>query len=172
MYPIWLWFLKLLIAAFLCLINTWKAFSWIHNEFAHASVMIKAVSSCAHMACRQISLHLCCGLSESYYSSPLESHTMSKFSFCLLLLKINTDGLVLRGWYTCLTLAVYGTAERPHSHERDSPPPPPPPPPQQQQLGSKRNIKLGQYKHFYAKIYIVIASCETLNARACVCLNL
>nr|XP_055066087.1 protein virilizer homolog [Misgurnus anguillicaudatus] len=54
--------------------------------------------------------------------------------------KINTDGLVLRGWYTCLTLAVYGTAERPHSHERDSPPPPPPPP-QQQQPGSKRNVK-------------------------------
>ncbi|XP_072548060.1 protein virilizer homolog isoform X2 [Salminus brasiliensis] len=55
--------------------------------------------------------------------------------------KINTDGLVLRGWYTCLTLAVYGTAERPHSHERDSPPPPPPPPPQQQPPASKRNIK-------------------------------
>uniref|UniRef100_A0A672SHQ4 Vir like m6A methyltransferase associated n=1 Tax=Sinocyclocheilus grahami TaxID=75366 RepID=A0A672SHQ4_SINGR len=54
--------------------------------------------------------------------------------------KINTDGLVLRGWYTCLTVAVYGTAERPHSHERDSPPPPPPPLPQQQQLGSKRII--------------------------------
>ncbi|XP_066531359.1 protein virilizer homolog isoform X2 [Hoplias malabaricus] len=55
--------------------------------------------------------------------------------------KINTDGLVLRGWYTCLTLAVYGTAERPHSHERDSPPPPPPPPPQQQPPTSKRIIK-------------------------------
>uniref|UniRef100_A0A3B4BPX5 Virilizer N-terminal domain-containing protein n=1 Tax=Pygocentrus nattereri TaxID=42514 RepID=A0A3B4BPX5_PYGNA len=55
--------------------------------------------------------------------------------------KINTDGLVLRGWYTCLTLAVYGTAERPHSHERDSPPPPPPPPPQQQPPTSKRNVK-------------------------------
>ncbi|TRY84564.1 hypothetical protein DNTS_001310 [Danionella cerebrum] len=55
--------------------------------------------------------------------------------------KINTDGLVLRGWYTCLTVAVYGTVERPHSHDRDSPPPPPPPPPQQQQPGSKRHIK-------------------------------
>ncbi|XP_030639280.1 protein virilizer homolog [Chanos chanos] len=53
--------------------------------------------------------------------------------------KVNTDGLVLRGWYTCLTLAVYGTAER--SHSRDSPPPPPPPPPQQQQPGPKRNSK-------------------------------
>ncbi|XP_012680576.2 protein virilizer homolog [Clupea harengus] len=50
--------------------------------------------------------------------------------------KVNTDGLVLRGWYTCLTVAVYGTAERSHSH---SPPPPPPPPPQQptQKRGSK-----------------------------------
>ncbi|XP_062841767.1 protein virilizer homolog isoform X1 [Trichomycterus rosablanca] len=55
--------------------------------------------------------------------------------------KINTDGLVLRGWYTCLTLAVYGTAERSHGHERESPPPPPPPPPQQQAPGSKRNSK-------------------------------
>ncbi|XP_039535377.1 protein virilizer homolog isoform X3 [Pimephales promelas] len=60
--------------------------------------------------------------------------------------KINTDGLVLRGWYTCLTVAVYGTAERPHSHERDSPPPPPPPPPQQQ-VGSKRNIKLAEWEN-------------------------
>ncbi|XP_028835893.1 protein virilizer homolog isoform X2 [Denticeps clupeoides] len=55
--------------------------------------------------------------------------------------KVNTDGLVLRGWYTCLTIAVYGTAESPRSHERDShsPPPPPPPPPQQptQKRGSK-----------------------------------
>ncbi|XP_060717182.1 protein virilizer homolog isoform X1 [Tachysurus vachellii] len=55
--------------------------------------------------------------------------------------KINTDGLVLRGWYTCLTLAVYGTAERSHGHDRDSPPPPPPPPPQQQTPASKRTIK-------------------------------
>ncbi|XP_035240011.1 protein virilizer homolog [Anguilla anguilla] len=54
--------------------------------------------------------------------------------------KVNTDGLVLRGWYTSLTVAVYGTAERSHGHERDSPPPPPPPPPQQQQ-NLKRNVK-------------------------------
>ncbi|XP_041649804.1 protein virilizer homolog isoform X2 [Cheilinus undulatus] len=45
--------------------------------------------------------------------------------------KVNTDGLVLRGWYTSLTLAVYGTAERSHGHDQGSPPPPPPPPPQQ-----------------------------------------
>ncbi|XP_027868533.1 protein virilizer homolog isoform X2 [Xiphophorus couchianus] len=54
--------------------------------------------------------------------------------------KVNTDGLVLRGWYTSLTLAVYGTAERPHGHDHGSPPPPPPPPPQQP-TGLKRIIK-------------------------------
>ncbi|XP_038851082.1 protein virilizer homolog [Salvelinus namaycush] len=54
--------------------------------------------------------------------------------------KVNTDGLVLRGWYTSLTVAVYGTAERSHGHDRDSPPPPPPPPPQQQ-TGLNRIIK-------------------------------
>uniref|UniRef100_A0A3P9PI99 Vir like m6A methyltransferase associated n=1 Tax=Poecilia reticulata TaxID=8081 RepID=A0A3P9PI99_POERE len=56
--------------------------------------------------------------------------------------KVNTDGLVLRGWYTSLTLAVYGTAERPHGHNHGSPPPPPPPPPQQP-TGLKRIIKQG-----------------------------
>ncbi|XP_035768183.1 protein virilizer homolog isoform X4 [Neolamprologus brichardi] len=54
--------------------------------------------------------------------------------------KVNTDGLVLRGWYTTLTVAVYGTAERPHGHDQDSPPPPPPPPPQQPS-GHKRILK-------------------------------
>lgn len=56
--------------------------------------------------------------------------------------QINTNGLVLRGWYTSLTLAVYGTAERPHGHDQSSPPPPPPPPPQQPS-GPKRIIKQG-----------------------------
>ncbi|CAL1611173.1 unnamed protein product [Knipowitschia caucasica] len=51
--------------------------------------------------------------------------------------KVNTDGLVLRGWYTSLTVAVYGSAERSHGHDQSSPPPPPPPPPQQQS-GLKR----------------------------------
>ncbi|XP_067392778.1 protein virilizer homolog isoform X3 [Emydura macquarii macquarii] len=56
--------------------------------------------------------------------------------------KVNTDGLVLRGWYNCLTLAIYGSVDRVISHERDSPPPPPPPPPPpQQQPGLKRNPK-------------------------------
>uniref|UniRef100_A0A4W3HER5 Vir like m6A methyltransferase associated n=1 Tax=Callorhinchus milii TaxID=7868 RepID=A0A4W3HER5_CALMI len=58
--------------------------------------------------------------------------------------KVNTDGIVLRGWYNCLTLAVYGTVDRVISHDRDSPPPPPPPPPppqQQQQTTLKRNSK-------------------------------
>ncbi|XP_044063135.1 protein virilizer homolog isoform X2 [Siniperca chuatsi] len=54
--------------------------------------------------------------------------------------KVNTDGLVLRGWYTSLTVAVYGTAERSHGHDQGSPPPPPPPPPQQPS-GPKRIIK-------------------------------
>ncbi|XP_057691450.1 protein virilizer homolog isoform X2 [Corythoichthys intestinalis] len=54
--------------------------------------------------------------------------------------KINTDGLVLRGWYTTLTLAIYGTAERSHGHEQSSPPPPPPPP-LQQPCGPKRLVK-------------------------------
>uniref|UniRef100_A0A3Q1CQW7 Virilizer N-terminal domain-containing protein n=1 Tax=Amphiprion ocellaris TaxID=80972 RepID=A0A3Q1CQW7_AMPOC len=56
--------------------------------------------------------------------------------------KVNTDGLVLRGWYTSLTVAVYGTAERSHGHDQDSPPPPPPPPPQQPS-GLKRIVKQG-----------------------------
>ncbi|KAM8967455.1 protein virilizer homolog isoform 2-T2 [Pelodytes ibericus] len=57
--------------------------------------------------------------------------------------KVNTDGLVLKGWYNCLTLAVYGSADRVISHERESPPPPPPPPPppQHQQLNLKRTAK-------------------------------
>ncbi|KAM5156941.1 protein virilizer homolog [Mantella aurantiaca] len=58
--------------------------------------------------------------------------------------KINTDGLVLKGWYNCLTLAVYGSVDRVIiNHERDSPPPPPPPPPppQHQPIGLKRNPK-------------------------------
>uniref|UniRef100_A0AAX7T1A4 Virilizer N-terminal domain-containing protein n=1 Tax=Astatotilapia calliptera TaxID=8154 RepID=A0AAX7T1A4_ASTCA len=59
--------------------------------------------------------------------------------------KVNTDGLVLRGWYTTLTVAVYGTAERPHGHDQDSPPPPPPPPPQQPS-GLKRILKQGDLK--------------------------
>ncbi|KAF4798034.1 Protein virilizer like protein [Turdus rufiventris] len=56
--------------------------------------------------------------------------------------KVNTDGLVLRGWYNCLTLAIYGSVDRVITHERESPPPPPPPPPPpQQQPGLKRNPK-------------------------------
>uniref|UniRef100_A0A7M4E1V2 Vir like m6A methyltransferase associated n=1 Tax=Crocodylus porosus TaxID=8502 RepID=A0A7M4E1V2_CROPO len=56
--------------------------------------------------------------------------------------KVNTDGLVLRGWYNCLTLAIYGSVDRVISHDRESPPPPPPPPPPpQQQPGLKRNPK-------------------------------
>uniref|UniRef100_A0A8D0CPQ2 Vir like m6A methyltransferase associated n=1 Tax=Sander lucioperca TaxID=283035 RepID=A0A8D0CPQ2_SANLU len=59
--------------------------------------------------------------------------------------KVNTDGLVLRGWYTSLTVAVYGTAERSHGHDQASPPPPPPPPPQQPS-GQKRIVKQGAHR--------------------------
>uniref|UniRef100_H0X9D3 Vir like m6A methyltransferase associated n=1 Tax=Otolemur garnettii TaxID=30611 RepID=H0X9D3_OTOGA len=56
--------------------------------------------------------------------------------------KVNTDGLVLRGWYNCLTLAIYGSVDRVISHDKDSPPPPPPPPPPPQpQPSLKRNTK-------------------------------
>ncbi|XP_067835353.1 protein virilizer homolog isoform X2 [Heptranchias perlo] len=64
--------------------------------------------------------------------------------------KVNTDGIVLRGWYNCLTLAIYGTVDRVISHDRDSPPPPPPPPPppqqqqQQQQLQQQQQHQLQQ----------------------------
>ncbi|XP_067887684.1 protein virilizer homolog isoform X3 [Heterodontus francisci] len=64
--------------------------------------------------------------------------------------KVNTDGIVLRGWYNCLTVAIYGTVDRVISHDRDSPPPPPPPPPppqqqqQQQQLQQQQQHQLQQ----------------------------
>ncbi|XP_061918857.1 protein virilizer homolog isoform X2 [Entelurus aequoreus] len=59
--------------------------------------------------------------------------------------KINTDGLVLRGWYTNLTLAVYGTAEHSHGHDQVSSSPPPPPPPQQL-CGPKRLINKQEWE--------------------------
>ncbi|XP_048385433.1 protein virilizer homolog isoform X1 [Stegostoma tigrinum] len=58
--------------------------------------------------------------------------------------KVNTDGIVLRGWYNCLTVAIYGTVDRVISHDRDSPPPPPPPPPppqQQQQQQQQQQLQ-------------------------------
>lgn len=59
--------------------------------------------------------------------------------------QVNTDGLVLRGWYNCLTLAIYGSVDRVITHDRESPPPPPPPPPPpQQQPGLKRTPKHGK----------------------------
>uniref|UniRef100_A0A8C6X929 Vir like m6A methyltransferase associated n=1 Tax=Naja naja TaxID=35670 RepID=A0A8C6X929_NAJNA len=63
--------------------------------------------------------------------------------------KVNTDGLVLRGWYNCLTLAIYGSVDRVVGHDRDSPPPPPPPPPPpQQQQALKRTPKLEKEEQF------------------------
>uniref|UniRef100_A0A8C4VQM2 Vir like m6A methyltransferase associated n=1 Tax=Gopherus evgoodei TaxID=1825980 RepID=A0A8C4VQM2_9SAUR len=72
----------------------------------------------------------------------VRAHTILKYSDAHSLHFVNTDGLVLRGWYNCLTLAIYGSVDRVISHDRDSPPPPPPPPPPpQQQAGLKRNPK-------------------------------
>uniref|UniRef100_A0AAX7VUQ9 Virilizer N-terminal domain-containing protein n=1 Tax=Astatotilapia calliptera TaxID=8154 RepID=A0AAX7VUQ9_ASTCA len=68
-------------------------------------------------------------------TKPNKLFSLSPLLFCFL-----NHGLVLRGWYTTLTVAVYGTAERPHGHDQDSPPPPPPPPPQQPS-GLKRILK-------------------------------
>lgn len=66
---------------------------------------------------------------------------------------MNTDGLVLRGWYNCLTLAIYGSVDRVISHDRDSPPPPPPPPPPPQpQPSLKRNPKHG--KNFFKFVFV------------------
>jgi len=46
----------------------------------------------------------------------------------IVLFQIPTDGLILKGWYTTITIALYGTLTvvKP---ERASPPPPPPPQP-------------------------------------------
>ncbi|XP_051878649.1 protein virilizer homolog isoform X1 [Pristis pectinata] len=61
--------------------------------------------------------------------------------------KVNTDGIVLRGWYNCLTLAIYGTVDRVISHDRDSPPPPPPPPPPPQQQQQPQQQQVQQQQH-------------------------
>lgn len=75
----------------------------------------------------------------------LSLSTISSLVSFLKPTQVNTDGLVLRGWYNCLTLAIYGSVDRVITHERESPPPPPPPPPPpQQQPGLKRNPKHGE----------------------------
>ncbi|XP_035231040.1 protein virilizer homolog [Stegodyphus dumicola] len=61
--------------------------------------------------------------------------------------KIPTDGLVLRGWYNAVTLAVYGVLTKTTTKERSSPPPPPPPPlqtnsrPQAQDICSSKDFE-------------------------------
>ncbi|XP_072324145.1 protein virilizer homolog isoform X1 [Scyliorhinus torazame] len=60
--------------------------------------------------------------------------------------KVNTDGIVLRGWYNCLTVAIYGTVDRVISHDRDSPPPPPPPPPPPQQQQQQQQLQQQQHQ--------------------------
>ena len=76
-----------------------------------------------------------------------------------LSVQVNTDGLVLRGWYTSLTVAVYGTAERSHGHDQASPPPPPPPPPQQP-TGPKRIVKQGGQIQLKLPITLTLISNE------------
>lgn len=50
----------------------------------------------------------------------------------LFMKQVPTDGLILRGWYTTVTLAVYGfitkTKPPPSNLVSQNPPPPPPPP--------------------------------------------
>lgn len=43
------------------------------------------------------------------------------------LFQVPTNGLILKGWYTAITIAVFGNVA---AIERVSPPPPPPPPQQ------------------------------------------
>ncbi|XP_022083896.1 protein virilizer homolog [Acanthaster planci] len=51
-----------------------------------------------------------------------------------------TDGVVLRGWYHKVTVAIYGilASHKKRAEERAVSPPPPPPPPKQSIHGSKR----------------------------------
>ena len=56
-------------------------------------------------------------------------------------MQIPTDGLILKGWYTALTLAVYGTLTN-VEQEVISPPPPPPPQPRTHTQGKSHNIRL------------------------------
>jgi hypothetical protein len=50
-----------------------------------------------------------------------------KFLIAMWCVQVPTDGLVLKGWYNTITVAIYGsvTSAKP---AKTSPPPPPPPP--------------------------------------------
>lgn len=70
---------------------------------------------------------------------------------------------MLRGWYNCLTLAIYGSVDRVISHDRDSPPPPPPPPPPPQpQTTLKRNPKHGEK---FSLLSLVKLFCSSQKSR-------
>ncbi|XP_038066520.1 protein virilizer homolog [Patiria miniata] len=53
-----------------------------------------------------------------------------------------TDGVVLRGWYHKVTVAIYGilASHKKRAEERSVSPPPPPPPPKQSIHGAKRAV--------------------------------
>ncbi|XP_071959091.1 protein virilizer homolog isoform X2 [Antedon mediterranea] len=57
--------------------------------------------------------------------------------------KLPTDGLVVRGRYASVTLAVFGTMQNRRS---ESPPPPPPPPPKQQSHSKRTDDKVREKK--------------------------
>lgn len=62
-------------------------------------------------------------------NKPMSLNALSTYSHCLLVsvlfLKVPTDGLIIKGWYQTITLAVYGVLTT-VVQDRSSPPPPPP----------------------------------------------
>ena len=44
-------------------------------------------------------------------------------------LQVPTDGLILKGWYNTITVAIYGELTIVKQDHHSSPPPPPPPQP-------------------------------------------
>ena len=55
-------------------------------------------------------------------------------------LQVPTDGLILKGWYNTITVAIYGVLTIVKQEHHQSPPPPPPPQPRAKPQ-SKLNLK-------------------------------
>ncbi len=70
------------------------------------------------------------------FNFPVKTSQLNSDPECILVfcLQIPTDGLILKGWYTTLTIAVYGALTI-VAKERVSPPPPPPPQPRPKPQG-------------------------------------
>ena len=68
-----------------------------------------------------------------------------------------TDGLILKGWYTTITLAVYGSLTTVEREKAPSPPPPPPP--------QARSKPQGDLPLYYFSIT------RNINVYFCVCSN-